>query len=207
MSNRRAGNLVLIRHGETDWNTARRYQGQTDTALNESGQRQMGQVADRLSLEKLDLVLSSPLQRAVQSAEIIAAPHGLPVIPEDRLQELHLGLWQGKPYRLREANPGWFYKAPHGGEDGQLFCDRISAWLDEQPNADLTVLVTHGLVIQVILMLISGRSFDYWHSQPIKNGSITHLVFTEASWQIAAFNDDAHLTAAILDSPNLDSIS
>lgn len=193
MSDRRTSELILVRHGQTDWNIARRYQGQTETDLNEHGYRQMKQAAARLNREQLGAVVASPLKRAVRSAEIVAEPHQLSVVQEEQLMELHLGSWQGQSYGLRDRHPGWFYAAPHGGEDGQRFCERIGHWLETASFDQLTVLVTHGLVIQVILMLITGESFDFWHNRPIKNGSITRLAKHENEWKIVLFNDDSHL--------------
>ena len=87
--------VLLVRHGETDWNAQRRYQGQTDVPLNEAGRRQADALAERLAGEEISAVLSSDRQRARQTALAIAAPHGLPVQEEPRMCEIALGDWEG----------------------------------------------------------------------------------------------------------------
>lgn len=180
--------LILIRHGQTDWNVARKYQGQTDTVLNDVGRDQMQQVAQVLVSQPLERVVSSPLRRAVDSAEIIALPKSLPISPEPLLMELDLGVWQGKSYGLRRGVENWFYDAPHGGEGGAEFCARLGKWLDNVEDG-ITLVVAHGLVIQVLLMLACGGKFEEWHAKPIKNGAVTRLRRSEASWELTQFNE------------------
>lgn len=195
MLTQRAPVLILIRHGQTDWNIARRYQGQTETDLNGTGIAQMSCAANRLKDQPVNAVVASPLRRAAESAKIVARPHRLPVQTDPNLNELFLGAWQGKPYSLRDQNQNWFELAPHGGESGAAFCSRIRTWFENyrfEPESR-TILVSHGLVIQVLLVLVSGQSFEYWHSQPIKNGALTVLNRVDGCWSIERFNDDQHL--------------
>src|SRR5687768_8927226 len=87
--------LYLVRHGVTVWNTEGRLQGQTDTPLAPEGIEQAHKLAARLSLEKVDAVWSSDLQRAYKTAEIIAMSHGLEVTVSPVLREAGFGLWEG----------------------------------------------------------------------------------------------------------------
>jgi broad specificity phosphatase PhoE len=86
--------LVLIRHGETDWNVEGRYQGQADPPLNARGLEQAGSLAEKLLPLKLEILYTSPLQRAAQTAQLIARRLGIPVYIEPRLVEIHQGDWQ-----------------------------------------------------------------------------------------------------------------
>lgn len=88
--------LLLIRHGETDWNKARRVQGRTDVPLNETGRAQAARIAAQLDTTKIDAVYSSPLSRAYETAELIAAGRGLEIKKADELLEIQFGLWEGK---------------------------------------------------------------------------------------------------------------
>src|SRR5581483_12433051 len=85
--------LLLVRHGETDWNSERRWQGHADEPLNETGRAQAREVADELADRSIDAVYSSDLSRARETAEIIAARLGLSVTTDARLGEVDVGDW------------------------------------------------------------------------------------------------------------------
>ena len=88
--------IFLVRHGETVDNARQIMQGQTQGELNEQGRSQARQVAERLSAEPIDAVVASDLRRAIQTAEIIAAPHGLPVMTTPLLRERDWGGFTGR---------------------------------------------------------------------------------------------------------------
>jgi probable phosphoglycerate mutase len=87
--------ILLARHGETDWNRDRRVQGHTDVPLNETGRQQASALATALENEPLDAVYSSDLERARETARIVAEPRGLQVEVADGLREKHFGSWEG----------------------------------------------------------------------------------------------------------------
>src|SRR5690349_17933268 len=88
--------LILVRHGESEWNRTGRYQGQEDAPLSELGLRQADALANRLKNESLDAIYTSPLQRALRTAEAIARFHPQVPFREDKaLYEIHHGVWQG----------------------------------------------------------------------------------------------------------------
>ena len=80
--------ILLARHGETDWNRENRFQGHADPPLNETGRAQAAELAAALIAEPLAAVYSSPLRRAFETAQILAAPHGLEPVPVDALREV-----------------------------------------------------------------------------------------------------------------------
>ncbi len=90
--------LILVRHGQTDWNVEGRYQGQADPPLNDTGLRQARQTALELQTLGLEALYTSDLRRARQTAQAVADATGLPVQLEPRLRELNLGAWQGVLY-------------------------------------------------------------------------------------------------------------
>src|SRR5690606_38476427 len=96
--------LLLTRHGQTDWNIARRYQGQSETPLNEKGIRQAEQLAKRLSTETIHAIYASDLSRGMNTAKAIAAFHSLDVEPDARLRELSFGDWEGMTYEEMSAH-------------------------------------------------------------------------------------------------------
>src|SRR5213082_1136682 len=87
--------ILLVRHGETEWNRESRFQGHADPSLNELGREQAAELAAALAGERLAAVYSSPLRRALETAQIIAAPHRLDAVPVDGLREVDVGSWQG----------------------------------------------------------------------------------------------------------------
>ena len=88
-----ATTIVLVRHGETDWNRNRRFQGQADIVLNETGRAQVRALATELADEPFSIAYTSPLRRAAESAEILGAALGLEVRPCDALMEVDVGSW------------------------------------------------------------------------------------------------------------------
>jgi broad specificity phosphatase PhoE len=87
--------LLLVRHGETDWNAEGRLQGHTDRPLNEYGRRQAQRLADELAGEELEAIYSSDLARARETAEIVGERLGLPVVLDPDLREKNWGTWEG----------------------------------------------------------------------------------------------------------------
>lgn len=97
--------LYLLRHGETDWNKEWRLQGSVDIPLNEKGVAQAQDAALRYKDLSFDVVISSPLQRALNTARIIAEPHGLTVQTDDRLREICFGDLEGKSVEESNRDP------------------------------------------------------------------------------------------------------
>nr|MCU0494196.1 histidine phosphatase family protein [Chloroflexaceae bacterium] len=89
--------MIIVRHGESEWNRIHRYQGQIDSPLSELGLRQADALGQRLKKEEMSHIYTSPLQRAALTAKAIAAFHpGVPYTEEAALLEIHHGEWQGK---------------------------------------------------------------------------------------------------------------
>lgn len=157
--------MWLIRHGQTDWNLARRYQGQSDIPLNPTGIHQARQCAQKLAEIQFEAVYASDLQRAYQTAQIIAEPHGLAVKTDPRLREICMGVWEGLVFDDVQAKFGDdLMEKPHdptqpraeGGESVLQVAQRMSAAADEiaalHPNGKV-LLVSHGLAVAVLFCL------------------------------------------------------
>ena len=91
--------VLLIRHGETDWNAQQRWQGHSDVPLNTQGVLQAEEAAERMRQYNLEVLLSSDLVRARQTAEIIANKHSVPIVTTEHLREVHVGSAEGLGYR------------------------------------------------------------------------------------------------------------
>ncbi|HVY43978.1 MAG TPA: histidine phosphatase family protein [Hyphomicrobiaceae bacterium] len=162
--------LYFVRHGETDWNAIRRYQGQTDVPLNDKGRTQAarnGRVLRELIGERADVdFVASPLLRAAETMSIVRREMGLPPHDfrrDDRLQEIHFGHWEGRiwdvlsvedphHFEARQADP--FNWRPIGGESYADLAERARRWLAEIERD--TVAVSHGGVSRVIRGHILG---------------------------------------------------
>jgi alpha-ribazole phosphatase len=179
--------LLLIRHGETDWNSQQRWQGQADVPLNERGIQQAAEIARSLSQVKIRAIYASDLQRAMQTARAIAEAKGLPVQIDIRLREIHQGEWQGlhiaeiqaryaQEFQLRQADP--LHVAPPGGETALEVRDRAAGVLDEiiehYPHGTVAV-VSHGFTIAIILVHCFGIPVErVWELVP-KNGTVVRV--------------------------------
>lgn len=160
--------LVLIRHGETDWNLEGRYQGQADPPLNARGIAQAEQLAERLLNVGLELLYTSPLRRATQTAHIIAERLALPVYAEPRLMEIHLGEWQTRLTSEVERLYPWLFHlwrtqpwevTPPGGERLEQVQARVYAAIDEilQRHPRQTIgIVAHRIPIALIKIRFQG---------------------------------------------------
>jgi glucosyl-3-phosphoglycerate phosphatase len=161
--------LLLVRHGETDWNREGRWQGGSDTQLNALGREQAAALAETLD-GTIDAIYSSDLWRARETAEILAAKLGLEVQLDERLRERSFGSWEGFTTpeieeRFAEAHRLWRLGEGPGSEDAEpfeTFSDRIAAFLDEllerHPDEEVLV-VSHGGSIRVIHALAQGLDY------------------------------------------------
>lgn len=200
--------LLLTRHGETDWNLARRYQGHSDTALNQVGLRQAEQLAKRLSAEPIHAVYASDLSRAMETANIIARYHGLQAQPDARWRELCFGDWEGMTYEeISRHAPALFdawvkdplrVSTPNGETHLQL-AERVqSAWDDikaQHAKEEETVLVVgHGGSIQTLLALLLGVDLSRSWQLRLSPASLSQLSVYEDAAILNLFNDTSHLT-------------
>jgi glucosyl-3-phosphoglycerate phosphatase len=160
--------LLLVRHGETDWNRDGRWQGHSNTRLNESGRRQAAELAEQLG--GIDVLYSSDLDRARETAEIVAARLGLEVRFDRRLRERSFGAWEGLTMadiesRFAEPYERWRAGEGHGAEDAEpfeIFGARVQEFLEDvlERHPDETVLVVaHGGAIRVIHALAAGLDY------------------------------------------------
>ncbi len=187
--------LVLIRHGQSTWNSEHRIQGQLDPPLSAEGRRQAELLADRLAGRRFAGFYTSDLERAS---------------PVRGLREIFLGDWEGLrteeiAERFPEAWARWV-KEPDwdvvpGGEGAADFDGRVGAALDDifsrRDRGDVLV-VTHGGVIQIALHRVVGRPSRGLFPFKIQNASISLVEKRNGRTVIAGVNDIAHLEAALV---------
>lgn len=180
--------VFLIRHGVTDWHLERRVLGHRDVALNEEGENQSRAVASALKGVPIGEVLSSPMLRAVQSAEIVAEQYGIEIARDPRLADFRVGKWEGMLYDDVTRSPEYqrFVADPvaeriPGGEDLTQIRDRaisaVEQAISDAPAGESVAIITHAGIVRVILAHYLGSSLANYHRLRVSPGSISLLSF------------------------------
>ena len=191
--------IVLLRHGRTEWNATRRYQGQADPPLDEVGRAQAIEVAALIAAMRPDLLISSDLQRARQTAEMVASLTGLPLSLDARLRERHLGHWQGLtreevigryPDEFAEWQAGRDVTR-RGGESRTEVADRACRLVEELPAVELAVLVSHGATAMCLSAALLGLPQTPSVLGPLANCHWTELRDNGTGWTLRAHNAGA----------------
>jgi broad specificity phosphatase PhoE len=200
--------LMLVRHGETEWNVQRRYQGQSDVPLSEIGNQQAESIAGRLAGQEIDAIYASDLKRAWQTAQVIAAQIGLDVISEPRLRELKFGILEGLTFEEAEEKypemiTAWlddFNNTPERAETIDMFNARIVSLLDDlKRNHDeqVVLLVGHGGSLSEILRVVLGLSPEKrWYIQ-MENASLSEVLIAKDYVALNRLNDTCHLAVLV----------
>jgi broad specificity phosphatase PhoE len=161
--------ILLARHGETDWNREGRFQGHADPPLNELGRTQAAGLTAELVSVELAAVYSSPLCRALQTAEVVAAPRGLEPVTVEALREVDVGSWQGLTRGELEARfPEQFARwldYGKGWEDGETYDElgrrvvRALLGLAGAHAGERVLAVTHGGPIRAAFASAAGWTY------------------------------------------------
>lgn len=207
--------ILLIRHGETDWNVEKRLQGHIDIGLNDKGRWQAEALGNALANERLDAVYSSDLQRAVLTAQAIAAPQSLIVQKERRLRERCYGALEGMSYQeISQTYPETYIvwrrrdihaRYPSGDSPAETLAEfscrvveAVIAVASNHPNQKI-VIVTHGGVLDCVYRAAAGKNLAALRDFDIFNAGINRLTWDGQALGIAHWGDIAHLAEAALD--------
>lgn len=167
--------ILIARHGETDWNREGRWQGWADEPLNDTGRAQARELAEQLRADPFDAVYSSDLQRAHETAVIVAEPHGMPVLVDPGLREIDIGSWSGLTHdEIRERYPDG---ARPDGETHEQHAERVRAAVTRIARAhpsDRILIVTHGGTIRSIHDAITDAPYH-----PVPNCHVLEVHFRE----------------------------
>ena len=184
--------LYIIRHGQTDWNRARKLQGRTDIQLNEYGRYVAELTREGLKEIPFDVAFTSPLSRAKETAEIILQDRKIPIIEEERIIEVNFGGYEGKDFRMEDENLQNFFARPelyrpvNGSESMEAIIRRTGAFLNElfaDPKyQDSTILIaTHGAALCGLLCNIKKWPIaDFWKGGLHKNCGFTIVEVKDA---------------------------
>lgn len=167
--------ILLARHGETDWNLEGRWQGWADPPLNDTGRAQAHALAEQLREIPFDAVYSSDLRRAHETAEIVAAPHGVPIVIDPDLREIDIGSWSG----LTRAEID--ERFPDGerpdGETREQHSARVLAAVERIARANLgrrVLIVTHGGTLRTLHHVVSEEPYH-----PVANCAVLEVHFRD----------------------------
>ncbi len=198
--------LLLVRHGETEWNVQRRYQGQTDVALSPKGILQAEALALRLSAESIDAAFASDLQRAWLTGQIVTQGREIALTPEPRMREMHFGMLEGLTFDEAQSQHADVIRAwldnenqpPPGGEDLVGFSRRVKSVLEElqRNHASQTVLlVAHGGPLSEMARLMLGLSHGLRWSFLMDNAGLSEVRLDGGFPFIKTWNDTSHLNS------------
>ena len=201
--------LILVRHGQTEWNQLGRIQGRTDIPLNDTGIMQARAAGEWLSQRRIDAVYSSPMQRAFDTATEIARPHGLPVISLDDIIEIDFGLWEKKTAdELKKLYPeywnDWSWhldeekSANMQAESAYTILNRVKRALksifEENTAGSTAVVVSHTMPIKLIMANAIGLPLKSLQSIKVGNCGICELdMNTDMSGSLITWNESGYL--------------
>ncbi len=199
--------LILVRHGQTEWNRVGRARGRIDIALNETGLAQAQAVAQRVAAFPLAAIYSSPLKRAMETARPAAQKSGLTVQPLEGLIDIDYGDWGGRsPAEVAEMYPDLYHQwhhSPHlvtfpAGESLDEVRSRTLAAVQEialSHQAQTVLLVAHQVVNKVLVCALLGLdNSHFWRIQQ-DNGCINIFDYEEGEFKAVLINDTCHLEA------------
>jgi alpha-ribazole phosphatase len=200
--------LILVRHGQTNWVRAGRYQGASDIPLNSFGKRQARAVARVLKKETPFSIYSSKLARARQTANEIARACRKRVMIDDRLNEISFGLWEGHTYRqVRARHPNdmrtWhrasWSSRPSGGESLRSLKKRVLSFLEalkrkHGKRRGHCVVVCHGGVVRMFMICALSLSPATFWSFRVDLASISVFSIKSNAQEVVLLNSLDHLT-------------
>jgi probable phosphoglycerate mutase len=193
--------VVLLRHGRTEWNATGRFQGQLDAALDGVGQAQALAAAVAVAPMRPGALVSSDLSRARDTADAVAAECDLPVEIDDRLREIHLGHWQGLTRAEARSQFAQEYARWQTGEDarrggGETYAEVgarcvacIDEWLERLGAGAVLLAVTHGSAARATIGTMLGMDPDtWWRLAPLSNCRWSVLADIGRGWRLEEHN-------------------
>ena len=203
--------LCLVRHGETEWNAARRIQGQIDIGLNETGFRQAEAAGRWLKTAGIMALYSSDLKRARTTAEAIGQALGLVPVLVPEMRERRYGTFEGLTYDEAKVKYPEGYAAFEGrnadysfenGESLHAMFERVTSRLKKIAAAHAgqnVVVVLHGGVLDIINRFARGNSLEAPRDFLIPNAGLNWIAAVDGKWHIETWGETAHLEAGVLD--------
>jgi broad specificity phosphatase PhoE len=198
-------NIILVRHGETDWNTEQVFRGRIDVPLNQVGLSQAEAVGHFLKGRDLDALFSSPLKRAFETARMLAKGRNLEIVAEEGLIDINFGLWQGMSHQkvredFKDLYSRWISE-PHKvifpeGESLREVSARSQKVLDTivKNNPGRTVvLVSHRVINKVLLCSVLGLKLSHFWNIRQDTCAVNCFEYKKGNYYLTLLNDTCHL--------------
>ncbi len=202
--------IILARHGETDWNVAEVFRGRLDVELNETGVKQAELLGEYLSAVKIDAIYSSPLKRSYVTAEMIAASHAHAIVEVVSFNEIDHGFWEGLTLEEVKREYGDLYAAwltsPHQvrmpqGETLDEVRSRAVGSLNEivskHKDSETILIVAHDAINKILLLNALGLDNSHFWQIKQGNASIDIMEYKDGKFTITLINDTCHLGGII----------
>ncbi|MCK5654126.1 MAG: histidine phosphatase family protein [Dehalococcoidia bacterium] len=197
--------IILVRHGQTEWNRQERFRGWVDIDLDATGLRQAEAAAERVARWDVAAIYSSPLRRAMDTAQIIANRLSLPVVPLEGINDMNFGIWQGLSIgEVKESYPElfdlWRYSPQRleipQGESLEDVRKRVVATIDDltaRHEGSTVAMVTHRVVCKVLLCHLLGLDNSHFWQIAQDTTAINLFEITEGKATVTLLNDTCHL--------------
>lgn len=200
--------IYLTRHGETEWNIEKRLQGRGDSPLTENGIQRAKELRDRIKNIDIDVIYSSPIKRALNTANILRGNKNIDIVTDDRLMEMCFGDYEGKKIDIiQKENPSWDINlimqgnveicAPNG-ENLKEVRERISKLMNKiiAENIGKSILiVTHGITLKALMYYFKDEDVN---SEVMGQATLTKINIDEKNnFYIEFKNDDSHFSIKI----------
>ena len=190
--------VYIVRHGKTIWNAEGKLQGHADIELNEEGRLVAKELCQKLENTHFDIIYSSPLRRAYETAELIRGQRNIPIVTDDRLKEICFGDMEGitcdewfdekSPYRFFFTNPE-LYPTPPNGESFEEVCNRTKDFLQSvieplEASANRIMIVAHGALNKGLMCHIQNHDIcHYWGCGLQKNCECSIFKLENNKWE------------------------
>ena len=198
--------IYITRHGQTVWNTEKRMQGWSDSPLTELGIQQARWLEERLKDTKLDAIYSSPINRALSTANIMNSKRNIPLYTDLRLKEINMGIWEGltqdeiqKSYS-KELYNFWNVPQLYNPYDGETFYQirqRTEEFIKEIISKNIgkdILIVTHTITLKAIMSFFQNTLIeDFWGPPFIHPTSLTAVRAENENFKVLLNADTSHL--------------
>lgn len=197
--------MYIVRHGETEWNTMGKLQGWQNSNLTNNGIENAIRLGERLENVEFTHIYSSPLERAIETANYIVGNRNIEIQVLEGLKEMGFGLWEGLENEElidlygEEHNNFWnrpeLYK-PNGGETFEEFFMRIKSSLDyilENTKKGNVLIVSHGVAIKALFAIMNGTKLeDFWDDTYVEGTSLSILEVKDKKIEFKLKGDTSH---------------
>lgn len=197
--------LYVTRHGETEWNVAKRMQGRKNSNLTEKGMLQAKQLGDHIKEMPLHAIYSSPSERTLHTAELIRGKRDIPIIADEHFYEINMGVWEGEILADLETKypeeVNLFWNEPHQfrSTSGESFFDVYSRVVEginillEKHKGESILVVSHAAAAKLLVGHFAGNSVEkVWHDPFMHSASLSVIEVEDGKGTVKLFADIKH---------------